>query len=342
MDQSLVALQSYVNEFTDCECFVIICDSNTSIHCLPLLLSRVQFKVPHLVLEIPAGEATKNLTTCEYVWQELTDHKINRQAICLNLGGGVVTDLGGFAASLYKRGIRFINIPTTLLAMVDASVGGKTAVDFQGFKNQIGAFSFPLRVFVSSVFLQTLPKQQLLAGFSEMFKHGLLDGGKHWEDVLRTKPEEVLSNPWLIADSIRVKNRFVTLDPYDSHGRKALNLGHTIGHALEAWSLANNPSSPLLHGEAVALGILAETFLATHSGALNTDVFTLVSNWVLERFIVPDFDVDAVFENTLHDKKNKGNEIVFSILNALGDVKIDVSIEAQFVKASLNFLKSKN
>lgn len=340
MDQSLVALQVFIKEILDCERLVIICDSNTAIHCLPLFMQQAGLCEHPYIVQIPAGESSKNLTSANRIWQEFTEQNISRNAICVNLGGGVVTDLGGFAASLYKRGIRYINIPTTLLAMVDASVGGKTGIDFMGLKNQIGLFSFPLRIFVSTVFLQTLPKRELVAGMAEMFKHGLLEGGKHWAEICQAKPEEMLGKPGLIADSIRIKNKMVTLDPFDSHGRKALNLGHTIGHGLEAWALSNQVGQPLLHGEAVALGLLAESFLAKEHLGLNQQVLETIQNWVLHRFHIPDFDMDVVLKNLKHDKKNKGNEINFSLLKSLGNVQIDVPLETDAIKASLHYLKS--
>ena len=340
MDQSLIALQVFINEITDCERFVIICDSNTTSHCLPLFMQQILLKKQPLIVCIPAGESSKNLTEVNRVWQELTEQNINRNSVCLNLGGGVVTDLGGFAASLYKRGIRFINIPTSLLAMVDASVGGKTGIDFMGIKNQIGLFSFPLRVFVSTAFLQTLPNPELLAGTAEMFNHGLLEGGKHWDEMCQLKPDEILGRPGLIADSIRIKNKMVTLDPFDTHGRKALNLGHTIGHALEAWALTNQAGPTLLHGEAVALGLLTESFLAKEHMDLNPQLFATIQDWVLQRFHIPDFDMDVVLDCLKHDKKNKENEVNFCLLKSLGNVQIDVPLKTQAIRASLQHLKS--
>lgn len=340
MDQSLIALQEFINQTLDCDRFVVFCDSNTAIHCLPLFMQQIKLKKPLSVIQMPAGELSKNLTEVSRIWQEFTEQGIGRNAICINLGGGVVTDLGGFAASLYKRGIRFINIPTSLLAMVDASVGGKTGIDFMGLKNQIGLFSFPLRVFVSTAFLQSLPKHELLAGTAEMFKHGLLEGGKHWEEICQLKPEEIQGRPGLIADSIRIKNKMVTLDPFDTHGRKALNLGHTIGHALEAWALTNQAGNTLLHGEAVALGLLAESFLAKEHMDLNQQLFTTIQDWVLQRFHIPDFNMDVVLDCLKHDKKNKENEVNFSLLKSLGSVQIDVPLKTKAIRASLQHLKS--
>lgn len=340
MDQSFVALQEFINEILDCDRFVIFCDSNTAVHCLPLFMQQISLKQPPYVIQVPAGESSKNLTEVNKIWQEFTQQGISRNSICINLGGGVVTDLGGFAASLYKRGIRFINIPTSLLAMVDASVGGKNGIDFMGLKNQIGLFSFPLRVFVSTIFLQTLPKRELLAGMAELFKYGLLKGRKHFEEIRQLQPEELLGRPGLIADSIRIKNELVTLDPFDTHGRKALNLGHTIGHGIEACSLGMQAEQPILHGEAVALGLLAESFLATGYMGLKKQLFESIQSWVLQHFPIPDFDIDQAMEYIKHDKKNSANKINFCLLKSLGNVQIDVALEIESIRGSLQYLKS--
>jgi 3-dehydroquinate synthase len=341
-DSTLAGLQQFISEMPDCDRFIIICDTNTAVFCLPLLLERVKFSTEPLVIVTEAGEHAKTLTSCIQIWQQFTQNTISRNAVCINLGGGMVTDLGGFAASLYKRGIRFINVPTSLLAMVDASVGGKNGVDFSGIKNQIGLFSFPLTVFSATMFLKTLPERELLSGFAEMIKHGLLEGGIHWKKIYSTVPESVPDNPELIIESVKVKNRFVISDPFDQNGRKALNFGHTVGHALEAFFLDAGPSAALLHGEAIAVGMITETYLSEMLCGLSGETGKFIRDFILKWFKIPDFDVESVYMLSFHDKKNRNGVINCSLLVEPGSIRNDIYISGELYLESLKYTRSLN
>jgi 3-dehydroquinate synthase len=341
-DSTLAGLQQFISEMPECDRFIIICDTNTAVFCLPLLLERVKFAKEPLVIVTEAGEKAKTLTSCIQIWQQFTQNEIPRNAVCINLGGGMVTDIGGFAASLYKRGIRFINVPTSLLAMVDASVGGKNGVDFSGIKNQIGLFSFPLSVFSAAVFLKTLPKRELLSGFAEMIKHGLLEGGLHWKKICTTIPDTIPDNPELIIESVKVKNGFVISDPFDQNGRKALNFGHTVGHALEAFLLNAGPAETILHGEAIAVGMIAETYLSELLCGLSHETGKFIRDFILKWFKIPDFDVESVYKLSFHDKKNRNGVINCSLLIEPGSIRNDINISGEQYVDALKFTRSQN
>ena len=240
--------------------YAIVCDSQTLIHCLPRLLPQIQDLNPKIA-SFQAGEAHKNLHTAQELWQTWTNWGLNRRSLIINLGGGVVSDLGGFCAATFKRGLDFVHLPTTLLAQVDACWGGKTGIDFQGFKNHIGLFAPPKAVFIWADFLQTLDQRQVRSGLAELLKHALIADAELW-DELQTLPPTLKPSPnWLplIQRGLNIKAHIVAQDPQDQGLRQILNLGHTLGHALEAWSWTQ--TQPLLHGEAIAWGIQAELAL---------------------------------------------------------------------------------
>ena len=254
-DSSLQGLisQKYFNSK-----IIIIVDENTNEFCLEYLLTTFDFLKDAEIILIPEGESSKVLDLCAQIWDTWTDYHIERKDVVINLGGGVVCDLGGFSASIYKRGLDFINIPTTLLAMVDASVGGKTGVDLGKYKNQLGVFADPEAVYIDIAFLQTLPVGEIYNGFAEMLKHGLIVNAKHWEELSFLKEVEKEITIEHIYASLLIKNGIVLEDPFEAGLRKKLNFGHTIGHALEGYFSVKDPIS---HGYAVALGILAESFI---------------------------------------------------------------------------------
>ncbi|WP_210487184.1 3-dehydroquinate synthase [Rufibacter aurantiacus] len=315
---------------------VVLVDENTHRHCYPLLKSFLPEN--HYVVQIQSGEEHKNLTTCEHVWRELTDQNLDRWSLLVNLGGGVLTDLGGFCASLYKRGIRFVNVPTTLLSQVDASVGGKTGIDFMGFKNHIGVFQEPLAVLVNPVFLQTLDLRQMKSGFAEIIKHWLImDAYKFYEQ----RYIGMFTEDWtdLIRHSIDIKSRVVTADPLENGLRKILNFGHTIGHAVESFYL-EKPGQTLLHGEAIAVGMLCEAWLSTQKGLLPQEELEQIETFILsiyEKVTIPEADVQAISHLCLHDKKNDGATINCTLLQKIGEALYDKPITLPEVQSALRY-----
>ena len=237
----------------------VFTDSNTSEICLPVFREMLDDFSEFDLIETDPGEENKNIDFCIGIWKTLLDFEADRKCLMINLGGGVITDMGGFIASTYKRGIHFINIPTTLLAQVDASVGGKTGIDIDNVKNMVGTFTLPQAVFIETAFLKTLPECELLSGFAEMIKHGLI-ADKGYFEVLRNSDYKNL-DAQAIYRSVEIKNEIVTTDPHEQNLRKILNFGHTIGHAIEGYSLLND-GSPLLHGEAIAAGMICEGYLS--------------------------------------------------------------------------------
>ena len=239
---------------------VILCDTNTKKYCLPLVEETFAGRVKLDVIEIGIGEVNKNIETVCDVWKSLLDLGLDRNSVIINLGGGVVTDLGGFAASTFNRGIDFINVPTTLLSQVDASVGAKTGIDFEGSKNQIGTFTNPKAVFIYEEFLNTLPPKEKLSGFAEVIKHALICDKVYWQQISSNGLYDNQNLATLIERSITIKQQIVQQDPLEQNIRKLLNFGHTIGHALESFSLQND-DTPLLHGECVAVGMICEAYI---------------------------------------------------------------------------------
>ena len=284
------------------------------------------------IIQLPAGEENKTIEMSFQVWETLTDYKIGRGDVIINFGGGVITDMGGFIASTYKRGIDFINIPTTLLAQVDASVGGKTGVDLGGFKNQIGVFALPTYVFIEYKYLNTLPKEQLVSGYAEMLKHGLIDSAKHLQNLMAIKTPTVDKLSKYIYDSVKIKHQIVVSDPTEKGKRKALNFGHTIGHAIEGFLLTNNQTEP--HGYAVAWGMLAESKMSVALNLLSEVDYQNIKAFILSTY--PKCTVDTNQINELldlmsNDKKNNGNAINFTLLNGLGSCVINQEVDEECI-----------
>ena len=291
----------------------ILVDENTKEFCLPLLSD---FK-KSVIIEITSGEENKNLDTCNLIWNQLTKNHFDRDSLLLNLGGGVIGDMGGFCASTYKRGIDFIHIPTSLLAMVDASVGGKLGIDFNGLKNQVGLFSNPKSVIINPKFLETLPENELRSGFAEVVKHALIIDKNLWEH-LKNNPFQDLDWEEIIETSVQIKNKIVISDPKEKGERKKLNFGHTFGHAIESYYLQKG--TPILHGEAIFMGIILESELSTLSVSEKNEI----KNYILSNFRLPYTPPKADLLNFLrNDKKNKEEKINFSLLNTIGDCTIN-------------------
>jgi 3-dehydroquinate synthase len=314
----------------------VLADSNTARLCLPLL--EPQLPDGYCLIEIPAGEEYKTLSSCEAVWSQLTEQRADRHAVLVNLGGGVVTDLGGFAAALYKRGIRFVQVPTTLLAQVDASVGGKTGVDFKGFKNQLGVFQAPAAVFVEPKFLQTLDPRQLKSGYAEVIKHWLIADADAFSQHRRLG---WLTEDWtdIIRESVALKQRIVAQDPLEAGPRKLLNFGHTVGHALESYLLLQ-PGREALHGEAVAAGLVCESWLSVQRGLLSPEELDKVETFVFSVFNKLNFvlmETAAIAEFALQDKKNAGATINCTLLEGIGNGVFDQPVTVAEIAESLRY-----
>ena len=304
----------------------ILVDENTKACCLS------KFSVEwDLILEIKSGERNKNLSTCQQIWQQLTEKGFTRKSLLINLGGGVIGDMGGFSAATYKRGMAFINIPTTLLSQVDASIGGKLGVDFHGLKNHIGVFQEPDRVIVYPDFLKTLPERELKSGFAEIVKHALIRNEDQW-NYLMNKPFDDLNWKEIIPKSIAIKNEIVNEDPREQGLRKILNYGHTIGHAIESHFL-ETPSF-LLHGEAIALGMILENELAVKSKLLDVKVAARIKEYLESIYdfknSIPSFkDLEG---HLLQDKKNDQMGIRFSLIDKIGSCRYDTLVETSILK----------
>jgi 3-dehydroquinate synthase len=313
----------------------IIVDQNTEKHCFPLFSNL--FENP-LVISIPAGEKEKNLRTCEIIWQKMTDYQLDRKALVINLGGGVIGDMGGFCAATYKRGLDFIQIPTTLLSQVDASVGGKLGIDFNSFKNHIGVFQEPKAVLIDTTFLKTLPQEEIRSGFAEIIKHCLIADKEKWED-LKTKPFQDQNWTDLVAHSIAIKSRITQEDPKELGLRKILNFGHTIGHAIESYYL-EIPDKRLLHGEAIGIGMIAEAYIAYKKGYINKDELEDIKLYILSVFKkieIFEFDIEKLIPLTMQDKKNENKKIQCTLLEKIGEANFNNPINYNEIKEAINF-----
>jgi 3-dehydroquinate synthase len=317
----------------------ILVDQNTKKYCLPIFLSLFSEEFSFSIIEIDDGEHNKSIESLNFIWSQM--EIADRKSVMINLGGGVLTDMGGLAASLFKRGIAFINVPTTLLAMIDASIGGKTGVNFGGFKNHIGSFSNAHSILIYPHFLDSLPLNHVRSGLAEILKIGLISNSMLYYDILKTHDNQSISSD-LIKLSIIEKLKIVVQDPNESSIRKLLNFGHTIGHALESYSLAYS-QNPILHGEAIYLGIIAESFISTKLNLLKSNDLDQLTNFVLSVYPKsewPDFDFDLVMNLMKEDKKNSLSKINFSLPTEIGAGKIDFFPDNSLIVESLYFLNS--
>jgi 3-dehydroquinate synthase len=289
---------------------------------------------------IPAGEENKKIESVAKIWNFLSSNGGDRKSLLINIGGGMLTDLAGFAATTFKRGIDFLNVPTTLLSQVDASVGGKTGINFGGFKNEIGTFKEPVAVIINTDFLSTIDKQNFISGFAEMIKHGLIYNPNHLSDLKKFNLENINYDRLqeIIKDSVDVKSYFVSNDPTEQNIRKALNFGHTIGHAFESYAMKQN--RPILHGYAVAYGMIAELFLSVKECNFAVSEFEKLTKWLLNlygKFEISENDFDALFELMTHDKKNESGRINFTLLSEIGKIEINQNCDKKLIYDSLEY-----
>ena len=318
----------------------VLTDENTQKYCWPLISGYSIFSSVH-VITIPASDSNKTLESVSHVWSELQRMGATRHSLLINLGGGMVTDLGGFAASTFKRGIAFINIPTTLLAMVDASVGGKTGFNFGGLKNEIGVFNNADCVILDTTFLQTLDEENIFSGYAEMLKHGLISTEEHWSELMNFNIEKpnLKELGLLVAKSVQVKERIVTEDPTEKGIRKALNLGHTVGHAFESLALQRKP---VLHGYAVAWGLVCELYLSVAKTEFPVDKMRQMTHFVFDhygRMPITCDDYPTLLELMTHDKKNTGSSINFTLLGGIGDIRINQTATKEEIEEALDFYR---
>ena len=320
----------------------ILVDNNTNKFCLSDFISITGFdKAEILIME--AGEENKHLQTCENLWKNLSNKGADRNSVLINLGGGVVTDLGGFVACTFKRGIDFYNIPTTLLAMVDASVGGKTGIDLGSLKNQIGVIEEPKQVIIDPIWLKTLPKNEIRSGFAEMLKHGIISSKKYWQTLKEITDLRVSTLKEFIKPSVKIKKEVVLKDPREKKLRKILNFGHTLGHAIESYFLINLNKNKLLHGEAIVIGMILESYLSIHCAGLKIEVAKDIKTTFLKSFKKIEFSSDdkkEIVKLLKHDKKNIGDKINFVLISSIGKPKIDVQVPEDLFEDAFNFYLS--
>ncbi|NBL65117.1 3-dehydroquinate synthase [Flavobacterium sp. NST-5] len=321
----------------------IITDSNCNENCLGYFLQNLATEITIEIIEIEPGEENKSIETCIQVWNVLTDLGADRKSLIINLGGGVITDLGGFVASTYKRGIAYINVPTTLLAMVDASVGGKNGVDLGVLKNQIGVISNPKMVLIDTYYLQTLQENQMRSGLAEMLKHGLIFDKNYWDifqDLTNLNTNDLEA---LIYQSVEIKNKIVSQDFTENGIRKALNFGHTLGHAIESYFLENETKNNLLHGEAIAAGMVMEAFLSKQKNLISAEEYYEIKTTILSIFnTIPleENDLNAVIDLLVHDKKNEFGVVKFALLNGIGNTMLDQTAKNDQIREAFLDYKS--
>ncbi|MEI9918638.1 MAG: 3-dehydroquinate synthase [Bacteroidota bacterium] len=314
---------------------VVLTDRNTRVQCYPLAAKSIP---GHEIIEIEAGETYKNIDTCQVIWQRMTDLRLDRHALLVVLGGGVLGDMGGFCAATYKRGIDFLLLPTTLLSQVDASVGGKLAIDFNGIKNHIGVFQLPVATLIGTEFLKTLPFRELRSGFAEVIKHCIIGDRKMWDEI---RKKDLAAQDWqtVIRHSVEFKWQVVTEDPKEKGRRKILNFGHTIGHALETYFLETKDR--LYHGEAIAAGMIAESFIARKKGLITADEEAQIVSYLDKIYGRIKVSNDPqIMEIMRQDKKNKGNKILMALPQGIGNATWDVEVSEEQVIESLSFLNN--
>ena len=334
-------LNNFIEQQNYSTIFILV-DSNTNELCLLRFLSFLATDKSIEIIEIEAGESKKNINTCVEIWTILTELGGDRKSILINIGGGVITDIGGFVASTFKRGIDFINIPTTLLAMVDASFGGKNGIDLGNLKNQIGIINNPKLVLIDTKYLSTLPQNEMRSGLAEMLKHGLIAEKKYWSQFLDLKQTDFADFDELIHSSIVIKNTIVMQDPTENGIRKALNFGHTLGHAIESYFLESEDKNNLLHGEAIAVGMILESFISWQKGLIAETEYIEIKNTInaiFDSIVFEEKDIQPILNLLIHDKKNEYGKIQFALLDGIGSIIINQEVENELIIKSFDDYK---
>jgi len=318
---------------------IILTDDTVAEHWLEFIITEFDELKGAEIIQIPSGEENKVIEICTSVWEALSQYEISRNDIIINLGGGVICDMGGFIASCFKRGVRFINIPTTLLAQVDASVGGKTAIDLGEYKNQIGLFSEPEYVFIDTHFLSTLPTEQLYSGYAEMIKHGLIFDKNYWNELKQLDVSDYQNVLPYITTSVNLKKTIIASDYFEKNQRKKLNFGHTIGHAIEGYFLVKQ--KPLLHGFAVAYGMMAESFISLKKNLINKEDFEDINLFLKKIYgslVLNDNDQIEIIRILRNDKKNDQQKTLFTLLDGIGTARINQEVNIELIGQSLMML----
>lgn len=314
----------------------VLMDENTKQHCYPLVRKTLP---DHHSIEVLAGEENKTLATCSTVWSRLTELGFDRHSLLIVLGGGVLGDLGGFCAATYKRGIDFVLLPTTLLAQVDASVGGKLGIDFLHYKNHIGLFQVPTATLIGTDFLKTLPEREIRSGFAEVIKHCLISDKAMW-DTIRVKGMEHQDLQSLIRHSVEFKSSIIKEDPKEAGLRKVLNFGHTVGHAVESYFLSKG--NRIFHGEAIAIGMICESFIARKKGMISEEALAQIGSYISAVFskIALPSQVEGILDLMAQDKKNKGDKILMALPKEIGKAVWDVEASKKEIENSLGYYAS--
>ncbi|MFO8086739.1 MAG: 3-dehydroquinate synthase [Bacteroidales bacterium] len=323
--------------------FIILTDTNTQKHCLPLLSNYLPSGKTTPVITIPAGEHHKNLSTAQLIWSKLMEYHADRHSVLVNLGGGVISDIGGFVAATFKRGIASINIPTTLMGMIDAAIGAKTGINYQDVKNILGTFHQPDAVYLHDAFLHTLPQKDLESGYAEIIKYALINDPDLWSILKQNHLKNFDQLKDLIIFSVLIKSEIIEQDPYEKGKRKILNFGHTIGHALE--TLRHQKNAAVTHGHAVAAGIMAESYLSYRINNLGEESYKQIKETIKSQFPPIAFDEEDIEDLLLimsHDKKNLGNKINFSLLEKAGQCNFDQLLPESLIKEALNAYRNEH
>ncbi|MFA6925207.1 MAG: 3-dehydroquinate synthase [Bacteroidales bacterium] len=331
-------LEKFLKNYSSNKIFILV-DENTGKYCLPLIQKNVSSLRKAEIIKIKSGEKGKDIEVCKKLWKELIISSANRNSLLINLGGGVITDLGGFIAATFKRGMDFINVPTTLLSMIDASIGGKTAINIDKIKNQVGVFANPKAIFINPDFLKTLAQREIISGYAEIIKHALICDKEYWKTLKNTNIQNADWNS-IIKKSVEIKSKFVKLDPKENNIRKALNFGHTIGHAFESYSMEND-KKPLLHGEAIAAGMICEAYISTKVLNLKEKELNEITSIITHAFKqYKNFEIKKLIELMYFDKKNINKKINFTLIPEIGKYAIDNEIEENLISEALKIYKN--
>lgn len=335
-------LDDYIQK-NDIHNTLVILDEHIELHCLPLFIKKFSKNSIYNIIRIPAGEENKTIQTVIYVWETLAKKGADKKSLIINLGGGMITDLGGFVATTYKRGIPFIHIPTTLLAMVDAAIGGKNGIDFEQIKNQIGTIQLPEMILIDTDFLFTLPKEQFRSGMAEVIKHALIKDEAEWNELksISVKSKDRIYD--MIPRSIQIKETVVAIDPYEKKERKILNYGHTLGHAIEAHALMRTSRPSMLHGEAVAIGLILESYLSYKLVNFERQKLDELTSYLLSMFSKQEFDQDDItdiMKLTKFDKKNANGQVRFVLMEDFGNFRLDRVVPDELIYEAFAYYRT--
>ena len=341
-NQNSSLINKFISKNKYSKVFILV-DSNTNKYCLDLFLEKHLSGIDFKIVKIKEGEENKNTKNLYSAWTKISKLGGDRNSLLINLGGGLVSDLGGFVASTYNRGIDFINVPTTLLSIVDASIGGKVGINIGRLKNQVGVFNYPKLILIDTSFLETLPKREINSGFAEMLKHGLIFEKNYYKTLSELKNIDSKLSTELIYNSIKIKNEVVNRDPKEKNFRKILNFGHTLGHAIESHFLVKKKTKPLLHGEAISIGMILESYISYKILKLPYQQCKNIKQTINNNFKkvkINKEDLKSIVRLIKFDKKNRGEKVLFVLLYEIGKIKIDIEVPKKIVIESFEFYNS--